>query len=309
MTSFRATPAVLSAGGAAILGELLWRLGSAPFVQGLHAVDARAAIAAAGLGALATVACAWRWQLVARRLGVTLELPTAISAYYRSQWLNTVLPGGVLGDVHRGVQHGRSTGDVGLGLRAVAWERLAGQTVQVAIVASALLLFPSPVRRVLPIGVGLAAAAAAAALLLHRSGHARWVRRTGTDLRRVLLQRSAWPGVVASSAVVVAAHATTFGIAATAAGTEASWNRLVPLALLNLLAMSIPISLAGWGPREGAAAWSFAASGHSAAQGVAVGTTYGVLVFVATLPGLLVVLTGWTRGRGSTPLARAAAHG
>ena len=37
---------------------------------------------------------------------------------------------GVLGDVHRGVQHGRGVGDVGRALRAVVWERSAGQVVQ-----------------------------------------------------------------------------------------------------------------------------------------------------------------------------------
>ena len=61
-----------------------------------------------------------------------LPLPAAVAAYYRSQFLNTTLPGGVLGDVHRGVRHGRDAGDAGAALRAVAWERAAGQVVQVA---------------------------------------------------------------------------------------------------------------------------------------------------------------------------------
>ena len=71
------------------------------------------------------------------------------------------------------------------------------------------------------------------------------------------------------------------------------------LALLNLVAMSVPVGLAGWGPREGAAAWSFAVTGLGAAQGVAVATTYGVLAAVATLPGLVVVVATWCRRRGT----------
>ena len=67
--------------------------------------------------------------------------------------------------------------------------------------------------------------------------------------------------------------------------------------------MSVPISLAGWGPREGAAAWSFAASGHGAAQGVAVATTYGVLAAAAVLPGLVVLVVGWCRRRHSAEAA------
>ena len=64
---------------------------------------------------------------MARGLGVDLPLRTAVAAYYRSVFLNLTLPGGVVGDVHRGVSQGRDAGDVGRGLRAVAWERAAGQ--------------------------------------------------------------------------------------------------------------------------------------------------------------------------------------
>ena len=93
---------------------------------------ARAAFLAA-LALLSTVCCAWRWSLVARGLGVSVPLPTAVAAYYRSLFLNTTLPGGLVGDVHRGVRHGRDVGDVGRGLRAVGWERSAGQVVQLAL--------------------------------------------------------------------------------------------------------------------------------------------------------------------------------
>ena len=41
-----------------------------------------------------------------------------------------MLPGGVLGDVHRGVVHGRAAGSTSRALRAVGWERFAGQVVQ-----------------------------------------------------------------------------------------------------------------------------------------------------------------------------------
>lgn len=297
MASWRATPALLPSAGAVVLAAVLWRVGAAPFVQGLRAVDALTLGVAAGTGAVATVACAWRWQLVAGRLGVDLALPSAVSSCYRSQLLNTVLPGGVLGDLHRGVRQGRSSGDVGTGLRAVGYERLAGQAVQAAIVLSALVLFPSPVRHVLPVPLAVLALVAAAALLLGRRtpARARRVRAAGADVRRVLLHRSAWPGLVVSSTVVVAAHTTTFVLAATAAGTRAPLRSLVPLALLNLLAMSVPLNVAGWGPREGGAAWSFAAYGHGAAQGVAVATTYGVLAAAATLPGAVVLVVAWAR--------------
>ncbi len=133
-------------GGAAVLVVLLWRLGTGPFLDGVRTVDVRSLAAAAAIAALTTVCCAWRWRLVARGLGVDVPLRSAVVAYYRSQFLNMTLPGGVLGDVHRAVRHGRHVGDVGLGLRAVAWERSAAQVVQILVTMVVLLLLPSPVR-------------------------------------------------------------------------------------------------------------------------------------------------------------------
>ena len=115
------------------------------------AVDARALAAAAGIGVVTTVCCAWRWTIVARGLGVHLPLPAAVAAYYRSLFLNLTLPGGVVGDVHRGLSHGRDARDVGRALRAVAWERTAGQVVQAVLTVVVLLALPSPVRSYMPL--------------------------------------------------------------------------------------------------------------------------------------------------------------
>ena len=106
------------AAAAATLAVLVWRLGTGPFLDGLRTVDGGALAVAAGLAVLTTVCCAWRWRIVARGLGVDLPLGTAVAAYYRSLFLNLTLPGGVVGDVHRGISHGRDTSDVGRGLRA-----------------------------------------------------------------------------------------------------------------------------------------------------------------------------------------------
>ena len=89
------------------LAFVVWRLGTGPFIDGIQTIDGRALGAALAIGLATTVCCAWRWRIVARGLGVDLSLPAAIAAYYRSQFLNVTLPGGVLGDVHRGVRHGR----------------------------------------------------------------------------------------------------------------------------------------------------------------------------------------------------------
>ena len=165
----------------ATLAVLVWRVGTGPFLDGLHTVDATALAAGAGIALLTTVCSAWRWKVVARGLGVELPLGTAVAAYYRSMFLNVTLPGGVVGDVHRGISHGRDTRDVGRGLRAVAWERSAGQVVQVLLTLAVLLVLPSPVRQVVPgaaVALLVAAAGVVAALCVPR-----WRRLVVRELR------------------------------------------------------------------------------------------------------------------------------
>ncbi|PZS18584.1 MAG: dolichol-P-glucose synthetase-like protein [Pseudonocardiales bacterium] len=287
-------------GGIAILAVLLWRLGTGPFLDGVGKVEGRSLAAAAGITVLTTVCCAWRWSLVAGGLGIGLPLPDAVAAYYRSQFLNTTLPCGVLGDVHRAVRHGRDAGDVGRGLRAVAWERCAGQLVQLVLTITVLLVLASPVHSSMPVVTATVALGSLGAIVVSRSlPHggpsrlARTVRAAGTDLRHGLLAWRVCPGVVLASVMVVAGHTATFLIAARTAGCTASTLRLLPLALLVLLAMSLPTNFGGWGPREGAAAWAFGAAGLGAAQGVAAAVVYGVMVFVASLPGAAVLVLAW----------------
>jgi uncharacterized membrane protein YbhN (UPF0104 family) len=291
------------AGGVVLLGVLVWRVGGGPFLDGVRTVQAGTLVAGAALAVATTVCCAWRWSLVAGRLGVRIALPAAVAAYYRSQLLNTALPGGVLGDVHRGVRHGRDAGDTGRGLRAVAWERSAGQVVQVLLTLAVLLVLPSPLRSSLPTLVAAAAVLGLVAVIVVRGappvGASLWsraLRVARSDLRDVLLARRVAPAVAVASVLAVAGHVATFLVAARAAGVTAPTVALLPLALLVLLAMAVPLNVAGWGPREGAAAWAFGAAGLGAAQGVTTAVVYGVMVLVAAAPGVLVPLASWLSG-------------
>jgi uncharacterized membrane protein YbhN (UPF0104 family) len=291
---------------AVVLAVVIWRLGTAPFVGGLETVDGRALLLAAGIGLVTTVCGAWRWTVVARGLGLHLPLPAAVASYYRALFLNLALPGGMAGDVHRGVRHGRDVHDVPRALRAVVCERAAGQVVQVVLTISVLLVLPSPVRASMPFVAAAVVAAAVALVVVVRSarGASRWarVRRAVTaDIRDGVLRRGALPAVVLATTVAVLGYVVLFFVAARTVGVTAPISRLVPLALLAILAMVLP-SVAGWGPREGATAWVFAAAGLGADRGARTAVAYGVLALAAFLPGAIVLVAGWhPRRRVSTP--------
>jgi glycosyltransferase 2 family protein len=193
----------------------------------------------------------------------------AVASCYRAQLLNVTLPGGILGDVHRGVLHE----------------------------------LPSPVRDAWPsVLVVLAFLAAAVTLAVRhlapahpRSWAARVRRVVREDVRGILMVRRAWLGILIASTVALGFHLATYFLAARAVGVTASAATLLPVALLVFLAAGLPVNLAGWGPREGMAAWSFGAVGLGAEQGVATAVAFGAIVLVANLPGAIVLLAGSAR--------------
>jgi uncharacterized membrane protein YbhN (UPF0104 family) len=284
---------------AGILGVLVWRVGTGAFLDGLRVIDGPELLAALAIGLVTTVASAWRWCLVARRLGLPLRLGKAVSDYYRAVLLNSVLPAGVLGDVHRAVSHGQQTGHLGRGVRAVFLERSAGQVVLIAVAVVVLLADPGPAGTIVS-GSGIVAGVAGVLVVVAALGSwARWghgatrVRQgivtTLADARAGLLDRATLPGVTLLSAVTVVGHVTMYVVAIRAAGVVAPVSQLIPLIVLTLLVMALPVNIGGYGPREAFAAVAFGAAGLGAAQGVTASVVYGVLALVAALPGAVVL--------------------
>jgi hypothetical protein len=154
--------------------------------------------------------------------------------------------------------------------------------------------------------LAVAAGIALAARARPAMGPSRWARlrgAAGRDVRDALLAGRAWPAIALASALVVAGHTVTFLIAARTAGVTAPLSQMLPLALLVMLAAALP-NVGGWGPREGVTAWAFAAAGLGASRGVATAVVYGVMVFVASLPGAAVLVAAWVRRTRSGPWLR-----
>ncbi|MFL1376480.1 MULTISPECIES: lysylphosphatidylglycerol synthase domain-containing protein [unclassified Nocardiopsis] len=290
--------------GALILAGVLWWYPLEAFTAALAVVDAGAVAAALALGAVTTVLCAARWRVVARAVGLRLSPARAVADYYLALLLNALLPAGILGDAHRAIGHGRANGDLGRGVRAVVLERLAGQAVLSLAVAVLVLTLPSTLwgpgwGTAVPSLLLLATAAALLAALarvprLRASRAGRFLAATVRDVRTGLLGRA--PAVLALSAAALAGHVSLFLVAAHLVGVDAPPLRLVPLALLALAAMSLPVNVGGWGPREAATAAAFGAAGLGAEQGVTVSVVYGLLALVAALPGLAVLVARLFQG-------------
>ena len=284
--------------GIVVLIAVIAQVKSEPFLQGLSSIDLRVIALALALSFVATVAAAWRWSIIARRLGVGLPLRQAVGRYYRSQFFNTVLPGGVVGDVQRAVTQGRDAGNVAQGARAVVIERTMGQVVQIVLAVVVLAGFGLEFEGYVLPALGIVLAVIALAVFVTAATSAR-ARRA---LRRELGELSAGVGspgalvrVVVASVLVVGCHVATLGVAVAAVGASVPPLRLAALALVILLAASIPFNVGGWGPREGIAGWTFAVAGLGAATGVAASALFGVLAMIAVAPGLVLAVASAVR--------------
>jgi hypothetical protein len=170
-----------------------------------------------------------------------------------------------------------------------------------------LLTLPSPVRPALPYvlaGVaGVTCVAGCAALVARhtdrrgRSRLTRAARAVADDLRHGILAPHVWPQLALASVLVVAGHTATFVIAARVAGSTAPLGELLVLLMVVQTAAVIPLSIGGWGLREGVAAWAFAVAGFGAATGITIVTLYAVLMLAAVAPGAGLLLGDAVRRR------------
>ncbi len=276
------------AGSLALLAVVLWWVGAGNVWAQLRDVSfAWLAVALVALTA-STFSMARRWQITAQALGLDLPYRSALREYYVALLGNAVLPGGVVGDVGRAIRL-RHNGDLSRAAQSVLAERLIGQAAMVLILTSALtivLILPGgiewPAYSVLSLTVTLA-------LGLGLVGTTLVLRRT-RDFTRMCLHLLAQPIITlhalgAACALIVALYA-----CARATGTVMPFEAVFTILPLVFCAMLVPLSIAGWGWREGAAAALFPLFGATPEAGIAMGLCYGALMIVAALPGAGFVL-------------------
>ncbi|MBT8337543.1 MAG: flippase-like domain-containing protein [Gemmatimonadetes bacterium] len=294
-----------------ILVALATLLDGAAVLRRLADLDLRWVAVALVVSVVQVAGSAWRWRYTAGRLGVRLDLGRAIAEYYRATFLNQVLPGGVVGDVSRAWRHrGAEHDDPALRLaavHAVVLERASGQLVMTAVAVVSAGILMAGVGAPLAAWVGLAAATLGSAvgggLAARRPARGGWAGRLVADAR-LALGGAALPVQLASSALVVATYLVTWVAAARGIGSSVPLDDLLLVAGPVLVAMLLPVSIAGWGVREAAAAflWGSVAATAGATEGVAVSIAYGALVLAASLPGAaLLLLSPPDQGRRARP--------
>ncbi|MBV6656771.1 MAG: flippase-like domain-containing protein [Devosiaceae bacterium] len=280
----------------AILAVLLWHAFDGHEAARLLIVaDLRWLLAAGALLTLQTLLSALRWKLTAERLGLSFSYGVAVREYYLAQFVNLSLPGGVLGDANRAYRS-RQTGGFLLAGQAVIFERLAGQIgllavflvgVSWSLVSEQGLNWPdwlvSSVFGVLAacLLLPLVLLVAAQSFRMHYGP----LRRFGQRFVAAVLHRDVLAAQVALSLLTALCNVTAFALCAVALGANLAIVDALVLVPLILLAMLVPLSISGWGVREGAAALLFPVIGFAASAGLAASVAFGLVLTVAMLAG------------------------
>lgn len=243
-----------------------------------------------------TVLSALRWRLTAAQLGHEMGLRRALREYFLAQVMNLALPGGVLGDAGRAVRAGAVAGLERAG-QAVVFERLAGQAALVAVVlVAALGVSLTPGGIVLP-GAMLAGLAVVTAGLLMAGGMvvlagAHWPRVAvwRAAAARAVFARGVWPQQAALSLGTVAANLLAFAACAAAVGVWLPLGAVLVILPLVLFTMLVPLTIGGWGLREGAAVALFPLAGATGAEGFAASAAFGVVFLLTSVLGMALWL-------------------
>jgi len=271
------------AGSLAVMAGLLWWVGLQDVLA--HLQDLKAGWLVISFLALtgATLSMAYRWQRIAKIMGMSLSFGHATKEYYIAQLLNSTLPGGVVGDVGRAVRarHLATLMEAG---KSVLVERLLGQIFMLAILGAGLtaslcvgtILWPA----FLPWLLGACEVfCLLGVFIMSRLINDRpFIRVLRASLKQpVILFHTLFAAILLIISLYACARAT---------GTALSLEASATILPMVFCAMLVPLSVAGWGWREGAASLLFPFIGAPASAGIAMGVTYGALMLLATLPAL-----------------------
>ncbi len=287
----------------AVSGGLIWLLFSkfdmTAVAQRFADISPGYLALAFGLLAVQLGLIAARWTLVLRGLGHELAGLLTFRLTLEGFFFNQALPSSIGGDAIRMFRATPLLGSARAAIQSVLLDRFVGVLGLVLLVLPAQIwlhgLVDDPFVRLVLAGAVLAGCSAILVFLLLRGmprGLLRWrVAAELADLSghaRRLLRNRVSPLLVVLAASGQALAAVVFFVLAQAIDVELSiWHALllVPSALLATL---IPLSIAGWGLREGAVVALLAFVGMSGEAALSLSLLFGLILLGISLPGGLL---------------------
>lgn len=294
-------PLLLRAAKFAITGGLLWyvasRIDFAESLSRIARLDPGWGILALAVIALVFLLGCTRWFAFLRVLGVKADYRLSLRLYLISMFFGQTLPASVGGDAVRIwliVQRGARVANA---VSSVALDRLSGFAALTMITAVTLpglmALVDDPTARATVVVLLIAAAGCFVGLIalsylpnaMNRFAlMARLAAAMATARRAGLSSRIAFSAVMLSFAVHLSSIVAIYLIAR-GLGLEPAFSDYLYLVPPVIFLTSLPISLAGWGVREGAMITALGFAGVGASDALAVSVLFGIGQLLISLIG------------------------
>jgi uncharacterized protein (TIRG00374 family) len=307
----------------AISGVLIaWLVHTTNSAELVHALG-KANPAIVVLGALVLVGLSFvqtsRWLVVARALGIRLGFLDSWIVVQIGTFFNQVLPSSIGGDAARIWRLQRSGVPLSRALNSVVLDRLVALLGVVVIVLPGMpILFRwtgEPAKRI-GIVVLVAAILGGLALLMvldrapspRRLGEtraARAAKQLGRDAHKIFLSPRRIAAALVLSLFIHAGVSFVVWLIAQSVGVEISIGECLILVPVVVLFSMVPVSIAGWGIREGSMVVAFGLVGIGRAPALAVSVLFGLTLAVSGLPGAVL----WLRSAQATAVREATTGG
>lgn len=297
---------LLKAGvSAALIGYLLTSIDLVEAGQLLRRLPPETALAAVAILYLQGGVFALRWHLMLRAVGMAQSAVSVLRIVWIGLFFNQVLPSSVGGDAVR-IWYLRQSG-VGLG---DAFLGVMGERVIQVLGLSALIALGLPgLHRMLPdhplpavvAALVLAVLLAVSVLLSFDRLFRRWghwplvalLGRLAVMLRRLFAQPLRWLlllllSILGHGLIVLSIYTLARGL-----GLDLGLGQALVLVPLAMFVTLIPVSVAGWGVREGALAAGFGLVGVPLEAAIVVSVLFGLAAVLQGLPGGAL----WVLGR------------
>jgi uncharacterized protein (TIRG00374 family) len=260
----------------------------------LFALGVLVVVVALAIGAL-------RWHVFLRAAGAEPSLFQTFRAYWMGMFANNFLPTGFGGDAVRVVAIGPTAPSTSRAIASVLVDRITALGCLILLAWLTLVVAPSDVPESLVAVLAIATAAGVATtmvcVLIARSGArtgagrvTRWVANVLAQLRIVGGSSSVLAVTTALGLLYQGAMIFATWIIARSIDLELSFGLLTVVTPVVIIVTLMPISIAGFGVREGGYVALLAEVGISASDATVLSLLNVAALAIATLPGAVVML-------------------
>ena len=268
----------------------------------MAATDWRSVLGIVGVMVLQVIVAVFRWYRIMISKGVHISVRRSARYFWLGLFFNQLLPSSIGGDAIRGYCLVRDGQSVGRATLSVLLDRILGMAGLVVLIALAIPyamnLINNPEMQWGMMSALLVVIAGFIAILfidIFTRRFSSWRVMKGlttlaSDARQLLGSRQGL-GLVLFSVLIHILSIVVVGMLSSALSIKVDWIALTIIVPITTLLITIPLSIAGWGVREGVMVVGLGYVGIAPEEALALSILYGLLTLVVALPGMLAWLT------------------